>query len=106
MFDENRDEKIYWSDFKAGIKVCMFGSPQEVDDFIFRFFDLGESTSLVYLMCSDGEIDFVEFRSIMNHLPPSIFFVTLKTAEERSDAAHSCVCCGVITCSLDPKVLQ
>ena len=25
----------------------------------------------------------------MNHLPPSVFFVVLKSAEERSDAAHS-----------------
>lgn len=42
MFDEDRDDKIYWTSFKEGIKLCMFGTPQELDDFIFRFFDLGE----------------------------------------------------------------
>lgn len=42
MFDEDRDDKIYWTSFKEGIKLCMFGTSQELDDFIFRFFDLGE----------------------------------------------------------------
>ena len=31
----------------------------------------------------------MEFQSVMNHLPPSIFFVALKSAEERSTAAQS-----------------
>lgn len=43
----------------------------------------------VYLTASDGGIDYVEFRTVMSHLPPSIFYVTLKSAEERSNAAHS-----------------
>ena len=43
----------------------------------------------VYLIASDGGIDYVEFRTVMSHLPPSIFYVTLKSAEERSNAAHS-----------------
>ena len=40
-------------------------------------------------IASDGGIDYVEFRTVMIHLPPSIFYVTLKSAEERSNAAHS-----------------
>ena len=43
----------------------------------------------VCLAISDGGIDYVEFSTVMNHLPPSIFYVTLKSAEERSNAAHS-----------------
>ena len=51
MFDEDRDDKIYWTSFKEGIKLCMFGTSQELDDFIFRFFDLGEWSERGVLDC-------------------------------------------------------
>lgn len=41
------------------------------------------------LFSSDNQIDFIEFESIMNHLPPSIFFVALKSSEDRSSDARS-----------------
>ena len=89
IFDENRNEKIYWTEFKNGVQMCMYGGDEQLNEFIFHFFDLSELFLWYFIMCSDSVIDFVEFRSIMNHLPPSIFFVTLKSAENRSDAAVS-----------------
>lgn len=56
----------------------------------FSDFSILESISIVAgLLTSDGGIDFVELSTVLNHLPPSIFYVTLKSAEERSNAAHS-----------------
>ena len=89
IFDENRNEKIYWTEFKNGVQMCMYGGDEQLNEFIFHFFDLSELFLWYYIIGSDSVIDFVEFRSIMNHLPPSIFFVTLKSAENRSDAAVS-----------------
>lgn len=42
MFDVNRDEKIYWTDFMRGLKQCMFADESELDGFIFHFFSLNE----------------------------------------------------------------
>ena len=69
--------------------MCMYGGEEQLNEFIFHFFDLSELPFERDIMTSYSVIDFVEFRSIMNHLPPSIFFVTLKSAENRSDAAVS-----------------
>ena len=41
------------------------------------------------ISCSRSEIDFDEFQSVLQHLPPSIFFVILKSTENRSDYAQS-----------------
>ena len=35
------------------------------------------------------DIDFEEFQSIMQHLPPSVLFVVLKNADNRSSSARS-----------------
>lgn len=67
----------------------MYGGENEIEKFIFHFFDMSEYGFDGFFSYSDNEIDFVEFQSIMNHLPPSIFFVALKSAEDRSTAAHS-----------------
>ena len=42
LFDDNRDERIYWTEFKNGVQQCMFGSDQDLDQFIFHFFDISE----------------------------------------------------------------
>ena len=67
----------------------MYGGDSEIEKFIFHFFDMSEYFLNRLLKYSDNEIDFIQFQSIMNHLPPSIFFVALKSAEDRSTAAHS-----------------
>ena len=41
------------------------------------------------LNASGGTIEFDVFQSILQHLPPSVFFVILKSAEERSSYAQS-----------------
>lgn len=42
MFDENRDERIFWTEFKNGVEVCMYGDASRLNEFIFRFFDISE----------------------------------------------------------------
>lgn len=42
LFDENRDGKIFWSEFKSGILSCMFGCDDDIEKFIFHFFDCSE----------------------------------------------------------------
>lgn len=42
LFDENRDGKIFWSEFKAGILTCMYGGEEDIGSFIFHFFDMSE----------------------------------------------------------------
>lgn len=67
----------------------MYGGEDDLEKFIFHFFDMSEYVFIIWMNDSDNEIDFVEFQSVMNHLPPSIFFVALKSAEDRSTAAQS-----------------
>ena len=42
MFDANHDGKIFWSEFKKGIEVCMLDDETGFDSFIFHFFSLNE----------------------------------------------------------------
>lgn len=42
MFDENHDERIYWTEFKNGVEVCMYGDASKLNEFIFHFFDISE----------------------------------------------------------------
>ena len=42
MFDENHDERIYWTEFKNGVEVCMYGDASKSNEFIFHFFDISE----------------------------------------------------------------
>ena len=95
MFDANHDGKIFWSEFKKGIEVCMLDNETGLDSFIFNFFSINEYVAVDFLSCSRSEIDFDEFQSVLQHLPPSIFFVILKSAENRSDYAQS----GIGRCS-------
>ena len=40
--DANHDGKIFWSEFKKGIEVCMLDDETGFDSFIFHFFSLNE----------------------------------------------------------------
>lgn len=42
IFDEDRDGKIKWDEFKTGVLKCMYGDSVQLDDFIFEFFDTNE----------------------------------------------------------------
>lgn len=82
----------------------MYGGDSEIEKFIFHFFDMSEYFFNRFFKYSDNEIDFIEFQSIMNHLPPSIFFVALKSAEDRSTAAHSNSELSCLLYRLDSKI--
>lgn len=89
MFDANSDNKLFWTEFIKGIEQCMFSNDNELDDFIYRFFCLDGYQFIVILTCSHTEIEIEEFQSILQHLPPSVLFVVVKSAENRSSVAQS-----------------
>lgn len=89
MFDVNRDEKIYWTDFMRGLKQCMFANESELDGFIFHFFSLNEFMINLFLLFSRIDVEFEEFQTIMQHLPPSVLYVVIKSSENRSRESQS-----------------
>ncbi|OAO12156.1 protein kinase [Blastocystis sp. ATCC 50177/Nand II] len=81
LFDSNHDEKIYWPEFQKGIERCICGDEKELDEFIYNFFRLN----------NHRHIECEEFQSIMQHLPPSVFFVVMKNADTRDAEAQKWV---------------
>lgn len=39
------------------------------------------------------DVEFEEFQTIMQHLPPSVLYVVIKSSENRSTECESCFAC-------------
>lgn len=90
MFDVNHDGKIYWTEFEKGIEQCTVSDEAEFDGFIFHFCSLNEQKLVSTLLIpSRIDLEFEELQSVLQHLPPSIFYLVVKSAEQRSDYAQS-----------------